>query len=89
MDTDKILEIARRYTYPDVREDQTFEFDEEDLIAFAHALLEAEWESSNAVSYRKAIIDCINCANGREHEWGQRAETAFQFLYAAIDGEKE
>ena len=46
MDTDKILEIARRYTYPDVREDQTFEFDEEDLIAFAQSVLEEEQEQT-------------------------------------------
>ena len=46
MDTDKILELARRYTYPDVREDQTFEFDEEDLIAFAQSVLEAEREQT-------------------------------------------
>ena len=46
MTNDKILEIARRYTYPDVREDQTFEFDEEELIAFAQSLLEEEREQT-------------------------------------------
>lgn len=27
-----------------------------------------------------AIRDCIAWANGRQYEWGERAENAFQFL---------
>ena len=64
MTTDKILEIARRYTVPEVREEQLFYMDgspsreftsmtywkfcEEELIAFAQSILEAERESSDA-----------------------------------------
>ena len=28
-----------------------------------------------------AINDCVTWANGREDEWGDRAETAFNFLH--------
>ncbi len=28
-----------------------------------------------------AINDCVDCANGRESEWGDRAENAFNFLH--------
>ena len=28
-----------------------------------------------------AINDCVNLANGRESEWGDRAENAFNFLH--------
>ena len=28
-----------------------------------------------------AITDCVNWANGREDEWGDRAESAFNFLH--------
>ncbi len=31
-----------------------------------------------------AIKDCIDYANGRETEWGSRAEGAFEYLYAAL-----
>ena len=55
MQPDKILEIARRYTYPDVREDQTFEFCEEELIAFARAVLEEERERIRARVMQAAV----------------------------------
>ena len=48
----------------------------------------AERESSES-KYKDAIQNCINMANGRESEWGQRAESAFAFLYNAIYGEEE
>jgi hypothetical protein len=34
---------------------------------------------------RKAIRDCLECANGRETEWGERAEKAFSFLHDAME----
>ena len=34
---------------------------------------------------RIAIQSAIDCANGRESEWGDRAGSAFSFLYGAID----
>lgn len=33
---------------------------------------------------RKAIKDCLNYANGRQTEWGSRAEHAFEFLDNAL-----
>ncbi len=34
--------------------------------------------------YRTAIQNCVNWSNGREYEWGDRAENAFGFLHAAL-----
>jgi hypothetical protein len=34
---------------------------------------------------KRAIEQCIAMANGRETEWGERAESAFEFLHEAID----
>lgn len=39
--------------------------------------------------YKDAIQNCIDMAGGRESEWGERAESAFAFLYNAIDGGEE
>jgi hypothetical protein len=39
--------------------------------------------------YKDAIQNCIDTAGGRESEWGPRAESAFAFLYIAIDGGEE
>jgi len=36
----------------------------------------------------EAITNAINWANGRESEWGERAETAFGFLHAALAAAK-
>ena len=36
---------------------------------------------------RTAIQNCLDWANGRETEWGERAENAFQFLYDAVEQE--
>lgn len=36
---------------------------------------------------RAAIQNCVNWSNGREYEWGERAEKAFDFLHAALAGE--
>ncbi len=36
----------------------------------------ARWET--------AVRACVEMSNGRETEWGERAEWAFEFLYAAI-----
>lgn len=33
---------------------------------------------------KSAIQNCLNCANGRQSEWGDRAIDAFEFLDAAI-----
>ena len=35
-----------------------------------------------------AINDCVNWANGRESEWGDRAENAFNFLYRFLANDK-
>lgn len=34
--------------------------------------------------YLQAINECLNWANGRQSEWGDRAENAFAFLEKAI-----
>jgi hypothetical protein len=34
--------------------------------------------------YRTAIQNCVDWSNGREYEWGDRAENAFAFLHAAL-----
>ena len=62
MNTDKILEIARRYTYPDVREDQTFEFDEEDLIAFAQSVIE-ESRDTTTIKVPTVVWDKLKDVN--------------------------
>lgn len=31
-----------------------------------------------------AINNCVDWANGREHEWGDRAENAFNFLHSFL-----
>ena len=36
----------------------------------------ARWET--------AVLNCVAMSNGREDEWGSRAEWAFGFLHAAI-----
>ena len=33
---------------------------------------------------KEAINNCLDWANGRQSEWGDRAETAFEFLERAI-----
>jgi hypothetical protein len=35
-------------------------------------------------AWETAVRNCIAMSNGRESEWGDRAEWAFEFLYAAI-----
>ena len=35
--------------------------------------------------YRTAIETCLNRANGRQWEWGSRAENAFEFLESAME----
>lgn len=42
-------------------------------------------EIVQALRCRIAIKNCIDYANNRETEWGSRAESAFQFLYDALD----
>lgn len=42
-------------------------------------------EVVKAIKCRIAIKNCIDYANNRESEWGSRAESAFQFLYDALD----
>lgn len=44
------------------------------------------WWKAKAEFYRIAIERCIEWANNRETEWGDRAINAFQFLYNALDG---
>lgn len=41
-------------------------------------------EFVQALKCRIAIKNCIDHANGRETEWGSRAESAFQFLRDAL-----
>jgi hypothetical protein len=45
-----------------------------------------ELEAENA-KLRTAIQNAINTANGRWSEWGNRAESAFEFLFNAIEEE--
>lgn len=42
-------------------------------------------EIVKALKCRIAIKKCIKLASGREDEWGDRAKSAFQFLYDALD----
>lgn len=37
------------------------------------------------ITYREAIQNCIDWANNRETEWGDRAINAFEFLYKALE----
>lgn len=37
---------------------------------------------------RAAIENCVAYANGRETEWGNRAEAAFAYLYRALEAAK-
>ncbi len=39
--------------------------------------------------YREAILNCLDWSNGREYEWGERAENAFAFLHNAIYKQNE
>lgn len=41
-------------------------------------------DATKAERYRAAIQACIDHAGSRESEWGDRAVTAFEFLYAAL-----
>jgi len=34
--------------------------------------------------WETAVLNCVAMSNGREDEWGSRAEWAFGFLHAAI-----
>jgi hypothetical protein len=36
-----------------------------------------------------AINDCVSWANGREDEWGNRAETSFNFLHNFLANDKD
>lgn len=38
-----------------------------------------------SIKYREAIQNCIDWANNRESEWGNRAMNAFEFLYKALE----
>jgi hypothetical protein len=42
-------------------------------------------EIVKAIKCRIAINNCIDYANNRETEWGSRAESAFEFLYDALN----
>jgi hypothetical protein len=75
MTNEQILELALRFG--------GF-YDKENLIAFAQAIIDAERENCES-KYKDAIQNCIGFANGRESEWGERAESAFEFLYAALE----
>lgn len=50
------------------------------LRARVAELDKARWES--------AVRNAVKWSNGREYEWGDRAENAFAFLHAAIDAAK-
>lgn len=53
-----------------------------------HALLaHIEALEADLAACRRAIQDAINYANGRESEWGDRAEGAFAFLYTALSAQ--
>ena len=61
----------------------------QELERFAELIAAEEREQCDALRvemerYRTAITLCINYANGRESEWGQRAMDAFGILEAAL-----
>ena len=39
--------------------------------------------------WESAVRKCVEWSNGREYEWGDRAENAFGFLHAAIAAREE
>lgn len=57
---------------------------------YVHAGFVAELERENAALRAErdaavtAIRGCVDWANGRECEWGDRAENAFSFLYGFL-----
>lgn len=55
---------------------------------FVHAMLARELERESA-RLRNAIQTAIDYANGRESEWGERAEGAFAVLYSALANVKD
>jgi len=84
MTNEQILELARRLgSYYDGYGELILRR-KENLIAFAQAIIDAERENCES-KYKDAIQNCIGFANGRESEWGERAESAFDFLYAALE----
>lgn len=47
-----------------------------------------QWNEKNATVLRKAIEDCINYSNGRDTEWGERAEACFEILRKGLEDGK-
>jgi hypothetical protein len=57
-----------------------------DALVAENARLSEQLEQANGLlrASREAISNAIAYANGRESEWGERAEGAFAFLYNAL-----
>ena len=93
MTPDKILEIARRYTAPEVREQQVcyddgspsrtlysmtyWEFCEEELLSFAQAIIEAE-RDAHGITVPIAVWDKLKDVN-----------TVSDLIRALMEAEKE
>jgi hypothetical protein len=61
------------------------------LICGEVARLRAENEAIKKAGdhWEQAVRRCVEWSNGREYEWGSRAENAFAFLHAAIDAARK
>lgn len=49
------------------------------------ALAEVTELEAQVTQLRKSIEQCLKRANGRQHEWGERAVAAFLYLEEAIE----
>lgn len=58
-------------------------FNEAVRLCFALERENAALRCANA-RWETAVLACVDCANNREDEWGERAVDSFAFLYAAI-----
>ena len=62
----------------------SFGFDRELADAYTRLRARAVEMEKDRDRYHAAITNCLDWANGRQSEWGERAENAFAFLDAAI-----
>jgi hypothetical protein len=64
--------------------EETFSFVPDLADAYTRLRARAVEMQSERNRYQAAITNCLDWANGRQSEWGERAENAFAFLEAAI-----
>jgi hypothetical protein len=64
--------------------DPSDDIDDEDVVEYVKYETYEKLRAENE-QLRKAITDCIDYANGRESEWGNRAITCFGFLEDVLE----